>query len=165
MFLTFANNNHICFIDVCSSIFRPLAYSLYIVLLCCTATCLFAVIFSFFYSLSHFFSYFMPFQWMCAFEWCCANFCRYKNRGIVFRCFHSFHLNPYSFIYWYHWVDRIYSFVCIQFAIEWVLCCVALCECCLYAFYLFISLFHMYDVNLKNWSTAWAPSGYPKFYD
>lgn len=32
-----------------------------------------------------------------------------KNREIVFRCFHSFHLSPYSFIYWYHWVDRIYS--------------------------------------------------------
>lgn len=50
----------------------------------------------------------------CAFwmAWCVRTLCPNvdgKNREIVFRCFHSFHLSPYSFIYWYHWVDRIYS--------------------------------------------------------
>lgn len=74
---------------------------------------------------------------------CCANFCRNKNSGIAFRCFHSFHLNPYSFIYWYHWVNRIYSLS----AFSWLSTHVVLYECCL-CFYLFV-LFQFCVVNRR----------------
>lgn len=70
------------------------------------------------------------------------NFCSSKNTEIVFRCFHSFHLNPYSFIYLYHWVDRIYSLSAFRGCTRLLAhtphdcCCVNVV--CVIGFYLFI---------------------------
>lgn len=140
MFLTFANNNHICFIEMCfSAIFRRSFHFVFFALLVCYVLaivfgclhCNRSLVGSFVFvsispplPLSLSFSLSFPYtltqslsdtihisnRYVRLNGTLCELFAEAnKNREIVFRCFHSFHLSPYSFIYWYHWVDKIYS--------------------------------------------------------